>query len=107
LDVSLARALCLEKVTSYANYPLRHLYDEGVTLTIGSDMPSFYKSTLADEYLAVSEHLDFTLGELEELALNAIRASFLPPESKESMLLSFGEEYERLRVEHIAPEQAT
>lgn len=107
LNVSLAKALCTGKVATYADHPLRHLYDEGVALTIGSDMPSFYKSTLADEYIAIVEHMAFSLEELEELALNAIRTSFLSPEEKESMLTSFAEEYERLRAQHIAPEQAT
>lgn len=107
LGVSLAKSLCMGKLASYADYPLRHLYDEGVTLTIGSDMPSFYKSTLSDEYVAVVEHMDFSLEELEELALNAIRTSFLSPEEKESMLASFADEYEQLRAAHITPEQAT
>ncbi len=107
LSVSLARALCLGKVATYADYPLRHLYDEGVTLTIGSDMPSFYKSTLIDEYLAIVEHCGFELEELDELALNAIRTGFLPAEEKETMLANFADEYERLRAQHITPEQAT
>jgi adenosine deaminase len=107
LSVSLARALCLGKIATYADYPLRHLYDEGVTLTIGSDMPLFYKSNLVDEYLAVVEHCGFALEELEELALNAVRTSFLSGEEKEAMLASFVDEYERLRVQHITSEQMT
>jgi adenosine deaminase len=105
LNVSLARALCLGKVATYADYPLRHLYDEDIVLTVGSDMPSFYKSTLVDEFLAVVEHCGFALEELEELALNAVRTSFLPPDDKEAMLASFNEDYIRLRAEHITPEQ--
>jgi adenosine deaminase len=105
LSVSLARALCMGQVATYADYPLRHLYDEDITLTVGSDMPSFYKSTLVDEYLAVVEHCGFTVEELEELALNAVRTSFLPPDEKEELLAVFIEDYARLRAEHIAPEQ--
>jgi adenosine deaminase len=107
LNIALAKALVTGKVATYADYPLRHLYDEGVALTIGSDMPSFYKSTLTDEYIAVVEHLDFSLDELEELALNAIRTSFLDPEEKQNMLAAFTEEYEQLRAQHITPEQTT
>jgi adenosine deaminase len=107
LSISLAKALCSGRVAVYADYPLRHLYDEGVTLTIGSDKPSYYKSTLTDEYLAVVEHMDFSLEELEELALNAIRTAFLPSDEQEAMLASFTEEYAQLRALHIAPEQAT
>ena len=101
LDVCMARALCTGLVETYAKYPLRALYDDGITLTINSGMPAFYKTTLTDEYLAVIEHSDFSLEELEELALNAVRASFQTPEEKEAMLAEFTSDYERLRAEHL------
>ena len=105
LSVSLARALCFGQVSVYADYPLRHLYDEGVILTIGSDMPSSYKSSLVDEYLAVVEHCGFDVDEMEIIALNAVRTSFMPDNDKQTMLDSFTEEYARLRAEHITPEE--
>lgn len=101
LDVCIARELCLGRVESYANYPLRHLYDDGITLTIGSDMPSFYKTTLVDEYLAVAEHCDFDAEEIEILALNAVRSSLMADDEKQKMLKEFADEYARLRAEHI------
>jgi adenosine deaminase len=104
LDVSMARALCFGAISTYAQYPLRHLYDEGVKLTIGSDMPSLYKTSLSDEYLAAVEHVGFAIDELEELALNAIRFSLLPAEDKETLLTRFTEEYAQLRSEHITTE---
>jgi adenosine deaminase len=104
LDVSMAHALCFGAVSTYAQYPLRHLYEEGVKLTIGSDMPSLYKTTLSDEYLAAVEHVGFSIDELEELALNAVRFSLLPSEEKEALLALFTQEYGQLRAEHITTE---
>jgi adenosine deaminase len=101
LDICIARALCLGQVETYAKYPLRDLYDDGITLTINSGMPSFYKTTITDEYLAVVEHGDFSVEELQELALNAVRACFLPDEEKGALLAEFVDEYTRLRAEHI------
>jgi adenosine deaminase len=101
LDVCMARALCTGLVETYAKYPLRELYDDGITLTINSGMPAFYKTTLSDEYLAIIEHNDFLLEELEELALNAVRVSFQAEEEKAAMLAEFAAEYERLRTEHL------
>jgi adenosine deaminase len=102
LNVCLARALCLGWVESYGNYPLRQLYDDGILLTVTSGMPSFYKTTLVDEYLAVIEHADFSTDELEELALNAVRASWLPDEEKQTLLKTFADEYAALRSEHLS-----
>jgi adenosine deaminase len=101
LDVCIARALCTGLVETYAKYPLRDLYDDGITLTINSGMPAFFKTTLTDEYLAVIEHADFSLEELEELALNAVQVSFQTNEEKEAMLAEFKADYERLRTEHL------
>jgi len=101
LDICMARALCLGQVEAYANYPLRELYDDGITLTINSGMPALYKTSLVDEYLAVIEHCDFSAEELEELALNAVRGSLLPDNEKQAMLAQFTGEYAQLRAEHL------
>jgi aminodeoxyfutalosine deaminase len=104
LNVSLGQAVSLGWVSTYSSYPLRSLYDDGVVLTIGADMPSLYKTSLTDEYLAVVEHSDFTVEELEELVLNSVRTSFMSDEDKEALLEKFTQEYARLRAEHIAPQ---
>jgi adenosine deaminase len=101
LDVCMARALCLGWVETYAKYPLRELYDDGITLTINSGMPMLYKTSLVDEYIAVVEHSGFSTEELEELALNAVRSCLLPEEEKQTMLEQFTGEYAQLRAEHL------
>lgn len=105
LHVSMARALCLGWVERYGDYPLRHLCDADIKVILGTGMPSFYKTTLTDEYLAAVEHGGFAIEEVEELALNAVRYSFLPAEDKEKLLSEFQQIYAELRAEHIAPEE--
>jgi adenosine deaminase len=77
------------------------LYDAGVPLILGTDMPSLHKTTLADEYLAAVEHAGLTLDELQEVALNAVRYSLQAPGTKQAMLQEFSQEYDRLRAEHL------
>lgn len=102
LDLCLSRALCLGWVQEYAAFPLRHLYDADIALTINSDLPNFYKSTLNDEYLAVVQHCGVSVEELEELALNAIRHSFLPEPDKAAREADFKAEYAQLKAAHLA-----
>lgn len=102
LDVCLSRALCLGWYQGYAAYPLRDLYDANVRLTINSDMPTFYQSSLNDEYLAVVQHGGMTIEELETIALNAIHNSFLPESDKLARLTEFKEDYAHLREKHLA-----
>jgi adenosine deaminase len=101
LDVSLARALCFNEYSGYADYPLKQLYDAGVPLTLGTDMPSYFKTTLSDEYLAAVEHCGLTIDELQDVALTAVRESFLPEDVQQSMLKEFVDEYARLSAEHL------
>jgi adenosine deaminase len=104
LSVCMARELCLGRISGYSSYPLRDLCNQELLLTLGSDMPSFFKTTLTDEYLAAVEHCGLTVDEIETLALNGVRASALPDEEKNAMLKQFTDEYARLRAEHLAVE---
>jgi adenosine deaminase len=106
LGISMARALCIGQVGTYADYPLRHLVDEGIQVILGSDMPSYFKSTLTDEYLAAVEHNGLGVDEIQEIALNAVRAAQLSEDEKQTMLDEFRQEYARLRAEHL-PEPAS
>lgn len=102
---SLIRADRQGWVETVADYPLRRLYDEGVSMVVGTDMPSIYHSTLNDEYLAVVEQCGFTTEELEDLALNAVRNSYLPEAAKAELLAAFTEEYAEIRAEHLEAAQ--
>jgi adenine deaminase len=104
LAVTMARQLCLGRITSYSEYPLRHVYDQDVKMTLTSHMPTFYKSNLSDEYLAVVEHNDFTPEEMQEIALNSVRYSLLEADEKAEMLKQFRADYSALRTEHMGQE---
>jgi len=82
------------------DYPLRKLYDAGVTLIIGSDMPTFYGS-LSSQYRLLVEQGGFTTDELEDIALAAVRKSFMPDEDKAALEQRFREQYAQLRAEHL------
>lgn len=107
LSVCMAHSLCLGQVQSYAEYPLRHLYDEAIPLNITSEMPSLYKTNLIQEYMAAIEHADFTVRELEELTFSSIKSSFMTEEEKQTLTKSFQEEIEKLRQTHGVTEELT
>lgn len=104
LVISVSQALCLNWVDKFADYPLHQLYENNINLVISADMPSLFKSTLTDAYLGLIEHSGFSLEEVQELALNAVRNSFLPPDEKTAMLEKFQEEYAQLSSELAASE---
>lgn len=97
LVIGLTRALRHGWVSKIEDYPLKQLYDAGLRLVLSSDMPSVYRTTLNDEYLAAVEQCGLDMDELETIALNAVRASFLEEEARAEMEQSFRAEYARLR----------
>jgi aminodeoxyfutalosine deaminase len=101
LEVSPTSNLCLGVAPSYAEHPFRALHDAGVTLTVNTDDPPMFGATLTGEYLALAEHCHFTLDELIDLNLNAVRAAFLPDAERAALLTEFETEIEVLRREFL------
>jgi adenosine deaminase len=64
-------------VPSLAEHPLPTLVDAGVTVTINSDDPPMFSTTLVDEYLVAADLLHLDRHGLADLARTAVRASFL------------------------------
>ena len=67
-------------------HPVRALYDAGILVTIGSDDPVFFKTTVNEEYYNLYSKLNFTISEIEDLICNSFRASFLPAKKKEAFV---------------------
>ena len=82
-------------IKSVAEHPVRRYFDDGLTVTVNSDDPVMFNTTLTDEYVALAGDLGFGRPDIEEVALNAVRASFLPPEDRRQMLAEFTSEMER------------
>jgi adenosine deaminase/aminodeoxyfutalosine deaminase len=55
-------------------------------LTLATDDPAMFHTTLTDEYQLVQQNFGFTDEHLRELARNSFEASFLPPEKKVEFL---------------------
>jgi len=72
-----------------AQHPVRRYFDQGLMLTLSSDDPAMFRTSLVEEYRLVQEAFSFTDEHLRELARNSFEASFLPPEKKIEFLNLF------------------
>jgi adenosine deaminase/aminodeoxyfutalosine deaminase len=72
-----------------AQHPVRRYFDEGLMLTLATDDPAMFRTSLVDEYRLVQETFGFSDEHLRELARNSFEAAFLPPEKKLQFLNSF------------------
>ncbi len=71
---------------SIDTHPVHFYLDRGLFITLNSDDPPFFGSTLLEEYELIHRHFELPFDHMRELAANSIEASFLPPARKLALL---------------------
>lgn len=74
---------------SLAEHPVRNYFDQGLMITLNSDDPAMFGSSLTEEYQLAQTAFAFTEEHLRELARNSFEASFLSAEKKLQFLNLF------------------
>lgn len=72
-----------------SEHPLRNYFDRGLMVTLNTDDPAMFRTTLSQEYALAQREFGFTDEHLRELARNSVEASFLPAEKKLALLNLF------------------
>jgi aminodeoxyfutalosine deaminase len=70
-------------------HPAKNYFDHGVMITLNSDDPAMFGTSLSREYQIAQQTFGFTDEHLRELARNSFEASFLPTEKKLEFLNLF------------------
>jgi aminodeoxyfutalosine deaminase len=63
-------------------HPVRKFFDQGLMITLSTDDPAMFQTSLNKEFEIAQQEFSFTEDHLRELARNSIEASFLPVEKK-------------------------
>jgi len=64
------------------DHPLRQFFDGGLMVTLNTDDPAMFETSLSREYELAEQEFGFSREHLRELARNSFEASFLPVEKK-------------------------
>ncbi|MFY9561200.1 MAG: adenosine deaminase [Terriglobales bacterium] len=72
-----------------SQHPVRRFFDQGLMLTLNTDDPAMFRTSLVEEYRLVQDTFGFSDEHLRELARNSFEASFLPPGKKVQFLNLF------------------
>jgi adenosine deaminase len=89
LEVCPTSNVCLGVASSFAEHPLPRLLAEGLYVTLNSDDPPMFNTTLTDEYLKAAEAFGFGENEMLDFSLRALRASCLPDAEKQRLETEF------------------
>ncbi len=77
LEISITSNVRTGAVGSLAEHPVRKLFDAGVPIVLNTDDPALFGCGLIDEYVLAAERFGFTAAELESIAQNGFRYSFV------------------------------
>ncbi|HEV2989446.1 MAG TPA: adenosine deaminase [Candidatus Angelobacter sp.] len=82
IEVCLSSNLRTGVCPTIKEHPLRTLFENGLMVTLNTDDPEMFQTSLSREYQLAQQEFDFSDDHLYELARNSFEASFLPPEKK-------------------------
>ncbi len=89
LDICITSNVRLGVYQSYQKHPLRKLWDAGLFITISADDPPLFNTDLNQEYDHLVDDYHFKIDELEQVSLNGLTASLLPPDRKKEFIQTF------------------
>ena len=67
---------------SVVEHPIRDYFEKGLLVTVNSDDPAMFNTSINQEYRVIHEQLLFTMDDLKQISFNGITASFLPEDAK-------------------------
>jgi adenosine deaminase len=86
LEVCPTSNVCLGVVPDLQSHPLPRLLAEGLVVTINSDDPPMFNTSLTQEYERCMQTFGFDLPRMQEFVRTAARASLLPAAACEALL---------------------
>jgi adenosine deaminase len=86
LEICPTSNVCTRSVSSLAEHPLPALVAAGVPVSINSDDPPMFSTTLSHEYAVAADLLDLSEEGLADLARGAVRQSFAEPTRQQQIL---------------------
>lgn len=101
IDVCPTSNICLGVYNDISEHPLPELVKKGVKVTINSDDPPMFNTTLTNEYLTIVKAFNYTMNDLYNFNLNALNAAILSNKEKDELTQKFDAEWAKLQHVHI------
>jgi len=99
LEVCPTSNICLKVYPSLEEHSLPQLLNAGLYVTINSDDPPMFNTTLTSEFLQLQALHNWDTNIIEKLIFNASNASLLPAEQKKKLNESLQTQFQQLRTQ--------
>lgn len=85
LEVCPGSNVVLRAVDGWASHPIAKLREAGVPVTVSTDDPPFFHTTMTDEFANLERHFGWGAAEFDEVNQNALRAAFCDDDTRASI----------------------
>jgi adenosine deaminase/aminodeoxyfutalosine deaminase len=89
IEICMTSNLLTGCLPELGQHPVRRLFEHGLLVTLNSDDPAMFHTSLVREYELAQDVFGFTEEHVRELARNSLEASFLCAEEKVRLLNQF------------------
>lgn len=96
LEICVVSNIRTQVCKTFKEHPVRNYFKEGLMVTINSDDPTMFDTSITNEYLVLIQKFGFNLEEIRKINLNSIEASFMSNNKKDLMKKTFNQEWEEL-----------
>jgi adenosine deaminase len=73
-------------------------YQRGIPLSVNTDDPKMFGNSLAEEYMALHRHLNFSRADIRRVVEQGIETSWLPQQRKGELIAQFQIEFANLET---------
>jgi adenosine deaminase len=108
LEICPTSNVCLKVAHNMREHPLPQLIESGLFITLNSDDPALFNTSLTDEYQIAAKTFGLTREQIEHISLNAVRAAFLPQGTRQRLEQRFRAEFDHIRAsgpDFLSPER--
>ncbi len=91
LEVCPGSNVALSLFESFKAHPLRAFFDRGIKVTLNSDDPPFFHTSLGQEYAVAATQMGFSDTELNIMTMTALKAAFVDEPTRRRLLDRFAE----------------
>jgi adenosine deaminase len=96
LEICVTSNVKTEVCKSIEAHPIKQYFQQGLMVTVNSDDPTMFNTSISQEYSVLVQKLGFTVSDLKRLSMNGIDASFMSDGDKKLMKSRSEKEWEQL-----------
>ncbi len=101
LEICPTSNVLLQVFPDLESHPLRRLHEAGVPITINSDDPAIFGTSMNQEVALLNSAFGLSVTEIDQILLNGVRHSFLPQARKLVLAAQFQADMDNLKAIHL------